>query len=78
MAKLQIKSETIATFGGIFKIMEIFERLGLGKLVDSKGKWDGSLIRFIHMRRGNKLSVRTMAPFYSVQSPFHIKVGIVV
>jgi len=35
MAKLQIKSETIATFGGIFQIMELFERLGLGKLVDS-------------------------------------------
>ena len=35
MVKLQIKSETIATFGGIFQIMELFERLGLGRLVDS-------------------------------------------
>ena len=26
MAKLQIKSETIATYGGIFKIMELFEQ----------------------------------------------------
>ncbi len=43
MAKLQIKSKTIATFGGIFKIMELFERLGLGKLVDSSlGKSDAS------------------------------------
>ena len=43
MAKLQIKSETIATYGGIFKIMELFERLGLGKLVDSSlGKRDAS------------------------------------
>ena len=30
----------------------------------SRGKWDGSHIRFIHMRRGSKLSVRTMVPFY--------------
>ena len=43
MAKLQIKSETIATYGGIFKVMELFERLGLGKLVDSSlGKRDAS------------------------------------
>ena len=43
MAKLQIKSETIATYGGIFKIRELFERLGLGKLVDSShGKRDVS------------------------------------
>ena len=43
MAKLQIKPETIATYGGIFKIMELFERLGLGKLVDSSlGKRDAS------------------------------------
>ena len=35
MAKLQIKSETTATFGGIFHIMDVFERLGLGRLVDS-------------------------------------------
>ena len=35
MAKLQIKSEAIATFGGIFHIMDVFERLGLGRLVDS-------------------------------------------
>ena len=41
MAKLQIKSETIATFGGIFHIMDTFERLGLDKLVDSSlGKRD--------------------------------------
>lgn len=43
MANLQIKSEKIATFGGIFHIMELFERLGLGKLVDSSlGKRDSS------------------------------------
>ena len=43
MAKVQIKSEIIATYGGIFKIMELFERLGLGKLVDSSlGKRDAS------------------------------------
>ena len=43
MANLQIKSETIATFGGIFQIMELFERLGLGRLVDSSlGKRDSS------------------------------------
>ena len=43
MAKLQIKSETIVTYGGIFKIMELFERLVLGKLVDSSlGKRDAS------------------------------------
>lgn len=35
MAKLQIKSEIIATYGGIFQIMDVFERLGLGKLIDS-------------------------------------------
>ncbi len=43
MAKIQIKSETIASYGGIFQIMELFERLGLGKLVDSSlGKRDSS------------------------------------
>ena len=43
MAKLQIKSETIATFGGIFPIMDIFEHLGLGNLIDSTlGKRDAS------------------------------------
>ena len=35
MVKLQIKSETIATFGAISQIMEFFNRLGLGRLVDS-------------------------------------------
>lgn len=41
MAKIQMKSETVATYGGIFKVMELFERLGLGKLVDSSlGKRD--------------------------------------
>ena len=35
MAKLQIKSEIIASHGGIFQIMDVFERLGLGKLIDS-------------------------------------------
>ncbi len=43
MAKLQIKSETIATFGGIFYVMDVFERLGLGKLIDSSlGERDSS------------------------------------
>ena len=35
MAKVQIKSETIATFGGIFHVIDVFERLGLGRLIDS-------------------------------------------
>ena len=35
MTKLQIKSETIATLGGIFHIMDDLERLGLGRLIDS-------------------------------------------
>ena len=34
MAKLKIKTETIATFGGIFQIMELFERLGLGRFIE--------------------------------------------
>ena len=43
MAKVQIKSETIATFGGIFHVMDVFERLGLGRLIDSSlGKRDAS------------------------------------
>lgn len=43
MAKLQIKSETIATFGGIFQMMELFERLGLGRFIDSNlGKRDSN------------------------------------
>lgn len=42
MAKLQIKSEIIASHG-IFQIMDVFERLGLGKLIDSTlGKRDAS------------------------------------
>lgn len=36
MAKLQIKSETMATFGGIFHVMNVFERLGLGTVIDSR------------------------------------------
>lgn len=35
MAKLQIKSETIATFGGVFPIMDVFEHIGLSNLIDS-------------------------------------------
>ncbi|WP_407404309.1 hypothetical protein [Sodaliphilus sp.] len=35
MAKIAINPETIATFGGIFHIMDVFERLGLAKLIDS-------------------------------------------
>lgn len=47
MAKLQIKSEIIASHGGIFQIMDVFERLGLGKLIDSTlGKRDASWISF--------------------------------
>ncbi len=43
VAKVQIKSETIATFGGIFHIMDVFERLGMCKLIDSSlGKRDAS------------------------------------
>lgn len=49
MAKLQIKSETIATFGGIFPIMDRFECLGLGKLVDSSlGKRGSSWNAFLY------------------------------
>lgn len=36
MAKLKIKSEIIAPHGGIFQIMDVFERLGLGKLMAIK------------------------------------------
>ena len=43
MAKLQIKSEKVATFGGIFHVMDVFEHLGLGRLIDlSLGKRDAS------------------------------------
>ncbi len=43
MAKLQIKSKIIATYGGIFQIMEVFERIGLGKFIDSSlGKRDAN------------------------------------
>ena len=35
MAKLQIKSKTIATFGGVFPIMDVFEHIGLSNLIDS-------------------------------------------
>jgi len=33
MAKVAIKSEIIATSGGIFHVMEVFERLGIDKLI---------------------------------------------
>ena len=33
MAKVQIKSETIATFGGIFKVMELFDSM-LAPVID--------------------------------------------
>ncbi len=36
MTKLQIKSETMATIGGIFHVMDAFERLEFGKLIDSR------------------------------------------
>ena len=43
MANVQIKSETIATYGGISHVMDVFERLGLGRLIDSSlGKRDAS------------------------------------
>ena len=43
MAKVQIKSETIATFGGISHVIDVFERLGLGRLIDlSLGKREAS------------------------------------
>ena len=35
MAKIQIKSEKIATYGGIFHFMDVFEGLNLEKLIDS-------------------------------------------
>lgn len=35
MAKLQIKTETIATSGGFFQIRVVFGHLGLGKLIVS-------------------------------------------
>ena len=47
MAKVQLKSETIATFGGIFHVMDVFERLGLGRLIDSSlGNRDASWYTF--------------------------------
>ena len=33
MAKVQIKSETIATLGGIFKVMELFDSM-LAPVID--------------------------------------------
>ena len=43
MAKVQIKPETIATYGGICHVIDVFERLGLGRLIDSSlGKRDAS------------------------------------
>ena len=35
MAKIQIKSEKIATYDGIFHFMDVFEGLTLEKLMDS-------------------------------------------
>ena len=32
MAKIQKKSETEATFGGVFHIMDVFERLSLNRV----------------------------------------------
>ena len=43
MANVQIKSEKVTAFGGIFHVMDVFERLGLVKLVDSSlGERDAS------------------------------------
>ena len=59
MAKIQIKSETIATIGGIFKIMELFEHFGLGKLVDSSlGKRDASWNAFQYSDVVETIAVR--------------------
>lgn len=35
MAKLQINPEAMATFGEIFHYIDVFERLGFGKIIDS-------------------------------------------
>jgi hypothetical protein len=35
MAKVVIKSENITPYGGIFYVMDIFSKLGLGKLIES-------------------------------------------
>jgi len=49
MTKIQIKSETIATFGGIYHVMDVFERLGLGRLINSSlGKRETSWNSFLY------------------------------
>ena len=35
MAKVAIKNENITSFGGIYRIMDIFFKLGLGELIES-------------------------------------------
>ena len=63
MSELQIKSETIATFGGIFHVMDVFERLGLGRLVDScLGERNASRNAF---RYGEVISLNSFDAFHS-------------
>ena len=35
MAKLAIKNENVTPFGGIYHIMDVFSKLGLGNLIES-------------------------------------------
>ena len=35
MAKLAIKNENVTPFGGIYHIMDVFSKLGLGGLIES-------------------------------------------
>ena len=35
MAKLAIKNENVTPFGGIYHIMDVFSKLGLGELIES-------------------------------------------
>jgi len=35
MAKVAIKSENMTSFGRIFHVMDIFSKIGLGKLIES-------------------------------------------
>ena len=35
MTKVAIKNENITAFGGIYYIMDVFSKLGLGKLIES-------------------------------------------
>ena len=72
MAKVQIKSETIATYGGISHVMDVFERLGLGRLIDSSlGKRDASwnafryseVIETLYQRKDKLYARKSLCPY---------------